>query len=70
MCMSEVQARELAGNVGTFWLVTLACRLLRVLKHFATRAQQFAQGPRVIACKLCSAVPNLERPVSFCQLID
>ena len=70
MCMSEVQAREMAGNVGTFRLVTLACRLLRVLKHFATRAQQSAQRLRAIACKLCSAVPKLERNVSFCQLID
>ena len=72
MCMSEVQAREMAGNVGTFRLVTLACRLLQVLKHLATRAQQFAQRPRVTAShsKLCSAVPKLERPVNLCQLID
>ena len=64
------QMYKLGGAVGTCWLVTLACRLLRVLKNFATRAQQSAQRPRVIASKLCSAVSKLERPVNFCQLID
>ena len=66
------QVYKLGGAVGTCWLVTLACRLLRLLKNFATRAQQFAQRPRVTAShsKLCSAVPKLERPVNLCQLID